>query len=107
MTGIKKFFTLFILLLGLFIVYKLLSQGYLLLGLVATCLWALTTVIFLIKGAFPYRFMYPGLLTFFLFMVIPILFTIYISFTNLGTGHLLNLARVQEILLSEKHTLEK
>jgi len=106
MISIKNFFTLFILSLGLFVVYKLLTQGYLLLGLVTTCLWALTTIIFLVKRAFPYRFMYPGLLTFFLFMVIPILFTIYISFTNLGTGHLLSLTRVKEILLSEKHTLE-
>ena len=45
--------------------------------------------------------MYPGLLTFSLFMVIPIIFTVYIGFTNLSTGHFLSQKQVYEILTNE------
>lgn len=56
------------------------------------------------KGTFPIKFMFPGLVTFFLFMLLPIVFTVLISFTNLGTGHLLNFDDALEILKQEKFT---
>jgi len=59
-------------------------------------------VIFLKESAYPFRYMFPGLICFFLFLVLPIIFTIYVAFTNLGTGHLLSDVDVKNILLNER-----
>ncbi len=62
----------------------------------------LTLYIFISKKNTHLKFLYPGLLTFFIFMILPIFFTIYISSTNLKTGHLLTLENAKTILLEEK-----
>ena len=92
-----------IIFLGLALIIFLYLKGQLLLGMILTIIWSFTGIILFYKKAYPFRFMYPGLLTFFLFMIIPIIFTIYISFTNLGTGHLLSKNDVHDILSTEKY----
>jgi ABC-type sugar transport system permease subunit len=54
------------------------------------------------KEAYAFRFLYPGLITFLFFMVLPIVFTVYIGFTNLSTGHYLSQDQATEALLQEK-----
>jgi maltose/maltodextrin transport system permease protein len=60
-----------------------------------------TFYIFTTKKNGHLKFLYPGLVTFFVFMILPIIFTIYISFTNLKTGHFLTLEETKNILLEE------
>lgn len=60
-----------------------------------------TFYIFLKKNFLHFRFMYPGLLTFLLFMILPIGFSIYVGFTNLSTGHFLSQQQVHQLLLEE------
>ncbi len=50
----------------------------------------------------PLRYLYPGIATFLLLMVVPIAFTIAIAFTNLGTAHYFNQDQARAILLSQK-----
>jgi ABC-type sugar transport system permease subunit len=59
-------------------------------------------LIFLIPKAYPYRWLAIGLSFLILFTVYPIIFTIYVSFTNYGDGHLLT--REQALPLIEKTT---
>ena len=40
------------------------------------------------------RYLLPGLATFGVFVLLPLLYTVYIAFTNYGAGHLLSRARV-------------
>lgn len=83
----------------------------LILGIVnAMALWALTVLfaeghymfltvlvvgilfldyIFLSERAYPLRFIFPGIFFMLLMVVFPIGYTIYVSFTNYGTGHIL------------------
>lgn len=61
----------------------------------------ITAFIFMRKNTYPLRFMYPGLITFFFFLLLPIVFTVIIGFTNLSTGHLLTKDKAQSILLQE------
>ena len=61
-----------------------------------------TLVIFLSKKNSHLKFLYPGLVTFFVFMILPILFTVYISFTNIKTGHFLTKKEALTVLLEEK-----
>jgi ABC-type sugar transport system permease subunit len=74
---------------AIWLIYSMLSDGIwtfpLALGLVTIAL----NVIFLVPGMFPLRWVSPGLSLMVLFVAYPILFTVYISFTNYGDGHLL------------------
>jgi len=48
------------------------------------------------------RFIFPGIATMALFVVFPILYTIYLGFTNYSSFNLLTFPRAQEVLLSSR-----
>lgn len=49
-----------------------------------------------------YRFFYPALVLFVLFSIVPISYSVYVSFTNFKTGHLLERKDVVDIFANEK-----
>lgn len=49
-----------------------------------------------------YKFFYPALVLFVLFSLVPISYSVYVSFTNLKTGHLLERKNVVALFLEEK-----
>lgn len=49
-----------------------------------------------------YKFFFPALVLFVLFSLVPISYSIYVSFTNLKTGHLLERKNVIELFENEK-----
>ncbi|MBS3812820.1 maltose ABC transporter permease MalF [Candidatus Bipolaricaulota bacterium] len=51
---------------------------------------SLINYIFLNDRTYPLRYMVPGMIFLFAFVIYPIGYTFYISFTNYGTGHILN-----------------
>lgn len=72
----------------IWLVYQMLDDGNwtlaLMLGLVT--LWV--NVVFLSGRFYPLRWVAPGLALMAMMVVYPILFTVFVSFTNYGTGHL-------------------
>ncbi|MCC7207492.1 MAG: ABC transporter permease subunit [Anaerolineae bacterium] len=80
-------------------VYVLLSDGYWQLAAMLGVITLGLNVVFLRRDAYPLRWLSPGLSLMLLLSVYPILFMVYIAFTNYGTGHLL--PKVQAI-----HVLE-
>jgi maltose/maltodextrin transport system permease protein len=58
--------------------------------------------IYLLQKQEAYRFFYPALVLFVLFSLVPISYSIYVSFTNLKTGHLLERKNVVALFLDEK-----
>lgn len=87
---------------SLFFIYLLLSDGYWPLATIIGVITIVVNYIFLKPDAYPMRWMSPGLVFMLLISVYPIAFTIYISFTNYGTGHLL--PKVQAIEVLEQRT---
>ena len=87
---------------SLFFIYLLLSDGYWPLAAIIGVITLVINYIFLAPNAYPMRWMSPGLAFMLLISVYPIIFTIYISFTNFGTGHLL--PKVQAIEVLEQRT---
>ena len=85
---------------SLFFIYLLLSDGYWPLAIVIGIITILVNYIFLSPNAYPMRWMSPGLAFMLLISVYPIAFTIFISFTNYGTGHLLPKVQAIEVLES-------
>ncbi|AUN97520.1 ABC transporter permease subunit [Bacteriovorax stolpii] len=72
-----------------------LSLSALILGIVAVYVYGFSK-----KDA--YRFFYPALVLFVLFSLVPISYSVYVSFTNLKTGHLLERKDVIELFQNEK-----
>lgn len=54
------------------------------------------------KGLYIYRYLYPAMIIIGVFTVYPIFYTIFIAFTNYGTGHLLVKESAREELLNSK-----
>lgn len=52
--------------------------------------------IFLSEKAYPFRYMVPGLIFLLIMVIYPIFYTVFVSFTNYGTGHILSKKQVIE-----------
>ena len=66
-------------------------------------LTALAVVVYAWSGAYTWRYLFPGLLGFALFVIFPLTYTIYISFTNYSSANLLRFEQVVDYLEGETH----
>jgi ABC-type sugar transport system permease subunit len=83
-------------------VQNALSKGFLQLVIIIGIITIMLNLIFLVPKAYPFRWMAIGLSFLILFTIYPIIFTIYVAFTNYGDGHLLT--KEQALPLIEKAT---
>lgn len=83
-------------------IYSAVSQGFIELAVVFGIITVLLNLIFLLPQAYPFRWMGIGLAFLILFVIYPMLFTVYIAFTNYGDGHFLT--KEQVIVQIEKVT---
>jgi ABC-type sugar transport system permease subunit len=65
------------------------TKGFIELVVMVAVITVMFNVIFLLRRAYPFRWMAFGLAFMILFTIYPIIFTIYVAFTNYGDGHLL------------------
>jgi ABC-type sugar transport system permease subunit len=70
-------------------IYNSVQLGFTQLGAVLAVVLVMLNVIFLLPQAYAYRWMAIGLSFLIIFVIYPILFTVYVAFTNYGDGHLL------------------
>ena len=56
-------------------------------GVIAVCT-ALVDVVYATRRFIPAKYLLPGSIFLVLFAVFPVIYTVYLSFTNYGTGHL-------------------
>lgn len=59
--------------------------------------------IFFIKKLTPARYLYPGITTFIFLTILPIVSTILISLSNLGTGHFFSAKQTKNLFLQERY----
>jgi hypothetical protein len=71
------------------LVIRLFSLGYYPLVAVFVILTVFVNVVLLRKETYPLRWMVVGLVLMALFTIYPIFFTVWVSFTNYGEGHLI------------------
>ena len=55
------------------------------------------------KKAYPFRWMVVGLVLMALFTIYPILFTVWVAFTNYGEGHLITKQQAIDQLLDQRY----
>lgn len=82
--------------------FNAVTKGYDQLAVVLGIIVLMFNVIFLLPGAYPYRWMAIGLGFMILFTIYPMVFTLYVAFTNYGDGHLLT--KEQALPLIQKIT---
>lgn len=71
-------------------------------SIAAIVLAVLAVYIYVVNKKDAYRFFFPALVLFVLFSIVPISYSVYVSFTNFKTGHLLERKDVVEIFSTEK-----
>jgi maltose/maltodextrin transport system permease protein len=87
--------------LGLFIVYRLYAGGNALLAAACMAGFGLAFFIYTARRAYTYRYLFPGLAGIAMFIVLPLLYTIWIGFTNYNSKNLLTFEHATEALLGE------
>jgi maltose/maltodextrin transport system permease protein len=70
--------------------------------IMAGLLLALGLWIYFFQAQAAYKFFYPAIVLFALFSFLPILYSVYVSFTNLKTGHLLERKQVEHLFKEEQ-----
>jgi maltose/maltodextrin transport system permease protein len=86
---------------GAFLLYTL---GQPLLGVVIFAAAIGFAIVFGAKRYYTSRFIFPGIVSILIFVVVPVIYTIYLGFTNYSSFNLLSFERVQAVLLSQKAT---
>lgn len=87
---------------AIWFIQNAISRGFDQLAITLAVIVVMLNVIFLVPSAYPFRWMAIGLSFLILFVLYPIVFTIYVAFTNYGDGHLLT--KEQAIPLIERET---
>ena len=80
----------------IWMVYELLGDGSIPLAVVIAAVTIWLNVIFLNEKYYPLRWISPGLALMIVMVLYPILFTVFVSFTNYGQGHLVTKALATE-----------
>jgi maltose/maltodextrin transport system permease protein len=96
---------------GLWLVFTVYTAGQPLLALGAFALIGAGLYVYLSGAALAWRYLFPGVVGMLLFVAFPLVYTMWIGFTNYSSTHLLSQARVKAYLLEqtvpdEDHSLE-
>ena len=96
---------------GLWLVFAIYAAGQPVLALGAFALVGAGLYVYLSHAALAWRYLFPGVTGMLLFVAFPLVYTMWIGFTNYSSTHLLSQARVKAYLLEqtvpdEDHSLE-
>lgn len=86
--------------------YALNDGGLLLAAVILVAVTAAINVVFLVDRLYPLRWISPGILLLMLMVVFPVLYTVYVAFTDYSDEHNLSKQQVIEQLQAEFYTPE-
>jgi maltose/maltodextrin transport system permease protein len=86
---------------ALFMVYRLYAGGNALLAAACGGGFGLAFFVFTARTGYTYRYLFPGLAGIAMFIVLPLVYTVWIGFTNYSSKNLLSFERATEVLLGE------
>ncbi|MBC7977477.1 MAG: maltose ABC transporter permease MalF, partial [Myxococcales bacterium] len=87
--------------LGLFVVYRLYAGGNAVLAAACLAGFGLAFFIYTARRAYTIRYLFPGLAGIAMFIVLPLIYTVWLGFTNYNSRNLLTYERATEALLGE------
>ncbi len=86
---------------------QLISNGFYPFSIAIFIIAVAVNIILLVKKLFPLRWAVTGLVLMGLFTIYPILFTVWVSFTNYGEGHLVTKQQAMDQILARKYLPEE
>jgi maltose/maltodextrin transport system permease protein len=86
---------------GLFVVYSLYAAGQAALAAAVLGVAGLAFFVYTAQRGYTLRYLFPGLLGIGIFVVVPLIYTVGLGFTNYSSKHLLTFDRATEALLGE------
>jgi len=92
--------------LGSFLMFRLIRDGFYPLAVFVGACVVFGTLVFLRKALTPYRWMAVGIALAVLFTIYPIVYTVFLSFTNMSGGHLLTKQQAIQRILEQKYIPE-
>ncbi|WP_317201923.1 maltose ABC transporter permease MalF [Janthinobacterium sp.] len=87
--------------LGLYLLFMLYTSGQTLLACLFLAALTLTTYVFTSTRAYAYRYLFPGVAAVLVFVLLPLVYTVSIGFTNFSSKNLLTYERSTQYLLDE------
>ena len=103
---IRQTLTVLVALPAVYVCFFIYRTGYLGIALAVLAVIALGVYIYLSPSAETFRYLYPGLLGFGLFVILPLVYTVYISFTKYSSSNLLSYERSLGLLRQDTYTIE-
>jgi maltose/maltodextrin transport system permease protein len=88
---------------ALYVVYALYIGGSPVLAVAATAGFGLAFFVYTQRSAYSARYLFPGLAGVALFILLPAVYTVWISFTNYSSKNLLTFERATEVLAGETY----
>jgi len=85
---------------------RLISLGYYPLAAAIIIIAIFANAVILRQEAYPVRWMLVGLVLMAMFVIYPIIFTVWVSFTNYGEGHLITQQQAIDQILKAKYLPE-
>ena len=89
---------------GCYFMFRLLRDGFIAFGLFVGAATCFVTLVMLRKSLTSWRWLAAGLVMAVLFTVYPILYTVYLSYTNMSGGHLLTKTQVVHRLSEQMYS---
>jgi hypothetical protein len=87
--------------LALAVVFQLYTSGNAVLAAACTGGFGLAFYVYTSRRTYTYRYLFPGLAGIALFIVLPLLYTVWLGFTNYSSRNLLTFERATEVLRGE------
>ncbi len=89
------------------VISRFISLGYNPMVIALLVITLAVNIILVVKKAYPLRWMVVGLILMAMFTIYPILFTVWVAFTNYGEGHLITQEQALGQILQEKYLPEE
>ena len=86
----------------LYLDYLIYRSGHPVLGVMILAVIALAAFIYANAKTYAWRYLFPSLIGFGLFVIVPLIYTIYVAFTNYSGNNLLTFSEAQAYFLREK-----
>ncbi len=91
---------------GLYMVAKIYVAGQFLVALACLAILAFGVYVYISSRAYPYRYLFPGLIATLVFVIFPIVYTFAIGFTNYSSRNLLTFERAKQYFLDETYRVK-
>jgi len=102
----QQLFSALVVLFGLYLVAKIYVAGQFVVAMACLAVLAFGLFVYTSSRAYPYRYLFPGLIATLVFVVFPIIYTFAISFTNYSSRNLLTFERAKLYFLEQTYTVE-